>query len=394
MALKTQFEAPIHCGDHVYIQPTYFIIKPDFINSNLKYSAKQKANEANLKNNKNNGQLSSKSISKLKNSVNWLLDAARYKPVFCKRKKQQFFFKTNFITLTIPPQTTYRDHAIKLKVDKEYNNNLLSKLKVSVPINNLPTVSCKQFQKCMNVFLTYSRKHTNLKLHNYVWKLEAHKDGRLHIHLSTDIFYHYTHLRNCWNSILQREGLLEMHFKKFGNYSPNSTDVHSVYKVRNVAGYICGYMQKKPNLSKGFTGRIWSCSYSLSNKNKCYAYLDKGSDRRNFSFVDRPMIRYKKIEGKADCMGNKKEVASMYMLYGTQWQTEMDGIIKDAYNNHRQSIRDGTPKQPREYMTIDFFGTRSKGNYEYINLAEKKEEPCLEIKKSVKLQSAQMMLSL
>lgn len=389
---KSQFETPVHCGDHVYIQPTYFVIRADYLGSGLKRSIKQIDNQKNLKNNKSHGQLSSKSMSKLKNSVNWLLAAAKYKPVYCKQKRKTFWFKTNFITLTIPPQTTYSEHSKKLHLDYKNIQPIHTSIKSTVPINYLPTVSSKMFQKCLNVFLTYSRKHHNLKLYNYVWKLEAHKDGRLHVHISSDIFYHYQHLRNTWNRILQKNGLLEQHFKVHNNYDPNSTDVHSVYKVRNVAGYICGYMQKKPNLSKDFEGRIWSCSYSLSQKNKCYCYLGMDCDRRDLSFVDRPMIRYKRIESKPDCMGKRKTVATMYMLHGQQWQTDMDGLIKDAYNSHRQRIRDNTPIQPKEYMQIDFFGQKSVGNYEYINLAEQKEEQCEIVKNTVK--SGQMLLDL
>jgi len=344
-------QTPIHCGDHVYIQPTYFIIKPDFIGLSKGRSRKQLDNQKHLEDNKHKGVLSSKSISKLKNSVNWLLASAKYKAVYSKREKKSFWFKVNFITLTIAPGA----------------NGVISE---------------KMFQKCLNTFLVYSRKYR--QLHNYVWKVEAHEDKRLHIHITTDIFYHYKDLRNTWNRILQREGLLSEHFKKFNNYDPNSTDVHAVHKVRNVAGYICGYMQKKPNLPEGFKGRIWSASYSLSQKNKCYCYLEKDTERRNLSFVDRPMIRYKQIQSKPDCLGETKTVASMYMLYGTQWQTEMDGIIKEAYNRHRLQIRNNTPKQPPEYMSIDFFGEKSKPNYEFVNLAEVKNDQCAIEKNIVK----------
>lgn len=378
---KLKHEIPIHCGDHVYIKPTYFVTKPDFIGSSNKRSTKQIDNQKHLKNNNNNGVLSSKSLSRLRSSINWLCTSAKYKPVWCKQSRKSFYFKTNFITLTIPPQTTFSEYCILLKFDTKYINPFHTLLKSTVPVNYLPSVKHVQFTKCLNTFLTYSRKHPSIKLHNYVWKLEASQDGRLHVHFSTDIFYHYQHLRDAWNRILQREGLLNQHFKKFNNYNPNSTDVHSVHKVRDVASYMCEYMTKKPNLTKDFKGRIWSASYSLSNKNKCYTYLERGSDRRNFTFVDRPMIKYKRIESKPDCMGVKKTVASLYMLNEKQWNTDMDGLIKEAYNTHRQRIRDNTPLQPSEYLTIDFFGHYSKPNYEFINLAEQQNTTC-EIEKS------------
>jgi hypothetical protein len=262
--------------------------------------------------------------------------------------RKNFWFKINFITLTIPPVSgTVIDSA--------------------------------KFQKCLNIFLTWARK--TKQLHNYVWKIEASMDSRLHCHITTDIFLNHKDLRNAWNRILQREGLLDSHFSKFGDYNPNSTDVHSVRNVEDLSGYLCAYLDKKPNLPETFKGRIWSASYSLSDKHKCYAFIEKDSNIRNYSFVDRPMIKYKRIEGKADSFGIKKTVANMYMLKNEMWATEMDGLIKDAYNAHRQRIRDNTPTQPKEYLTIDLFSERSKGNYEFITLAEQKNTPC-EIGKS------------
>jgi hypothetical protein len=292
------FTPPTHVANDVYIQPTYFIIKKQFSGHQGKRSAKQKSNEVHLKDNTTKGQLSTKAISNLRNSINWLIHSAKYKRVWSKRDNKAFWFKVNFITLTIPPQSS-------------------------------EVVDEKAFQKCLNTFLVYSRKY--FYLHNYIWKVEAHEDKRLHIHITSDTFIHYRKLRTAWNRILQSNGLLEDHYKKFNDYDPNSTDVHAIHKVNKVAAYMCAYMVKKPNLPENYKGRIWGSSYSLSNKNKCKCELELDYNQRDYSFSSNPAIRYKAIESKPDYMGRVGKLADMYMLNESDWQE------KNKRCNPRQS---------------------------------------------------------
>jgi len=343
MASQKIFSTPTHIANDVYIQPNYFIIKKQYEGVTFTRSKAQRDNEVNLKDNTAKAVLSEKATSKLRNSINWLVHSAKYKRVWSKRDQKAFWFKVNFITLTVPPQAN-------------------------------SVVSEKAFQKALNTFLTYSRKY--FYLHNYVWKIEAHEDNRLHIHITTDTFIHYAKLRAAWNRILQSNGLLDSHFDKYSDYNPNSTDVHAVHKVNKIAAYMCEYMVKKPNLPEGYKGRIWSCSYSLSAKHKCYCELPRDYNNRDYSFLNNPVIKYRAIETKANLMGEKMKIAAMYMLKEADWGVHMDGLIKDAYNDHRKRIRDGTPASPQEYRTIDFFGERTKGNYEYICEEKKDVEPC------------------
>ena len=331
MAVQQKFSTPIHIANDVYIRPTYFVIRPQFEGVTFKRSLKQKENEKNLKDNSHKSQLSTKAISNLRNSINWLVHSAKYKRVWSKRDNKAFWFKVNFITLTIPPQ----------------KNEVINE---------------KDFQKCLNIWLVYARKY--FYLHNYVWKVEAHEDKRLHIHLTTDTFINYKLLRNAWNRILQSKGLLDEHFNKFGNYDPNSTDIHAIHKVNKVAAYMCEYMTKKPNLPVNFKGRIWSCSYSLSPKNKCHCELEPQYDKINYSFVNNSCIRYKAIESKPDALGNTRKISDMYLLSEYDWQMNMDGLIKDAYNSHRNKIRLNTPQSPQSYRQIDFLSFKNIEEYE------------------------------
>lgn len=343
MTSQSRYTTPIHIANDVYIQPNYFIIKKQYEGVQFNRSKRQRENEINLKDNRSKGALSTKATSNLRNSVNWLIHASKYKRVWSKRDNKAFWFKVNFITLTIPPQSN-------------------------------KVVSEKEFQKCLNIWLTYARKY--FYLHNYVWKVEAHEDGRLHIHLTTDTFINYKLLRASWNRILQSKGLLQDHYNKFLNYNPNSTDVHAIHKVRNVAAYMCEYMIKKPNLPEGYTGRIWSCSYSLSAKNKCYCELEPTYNKRDYSFASNPAIRYKAIESKPDSMGKKIKIADMYFVSEYNWSKHMDGLIKEAYGIHRKKIRDATPISPQEYRQIDFLSFKNVGEYSDQNEKNINLDPC------------------
>lgn len=324
-ANKNRFPKPIYVGDTVYIRPTYFVIKPEYSGLSGKRSLAQKQNEKHLKTREHNGFLSAKAKSKMKNALNWLHVSAKYKAVWSKREQKSFWFKVNFITLTIPPQESEQVSSVK-------------------------------FQKCLNTFLTYSRKYR--QLHNYIWKVELSTDKRIHCHIATDIFYHYKDLRNAWNRILAKEGLLDFHYKKFSNHDPNSTDVHKTRGLSDVVAYICEYMAKDSNLDKDYKGRIWGASYSLSDKHKCECFIESGANKKHYSFIDRPAIKYKALQGKPDTMGRTKTVANLYMYTASDFATNVEGLIKESYNAHRLRIRKNTPTQPREYMQIDIFGER------------------------------------
>src|SRR3569832_1458350 len=135
-------------GYNIYIKPTYVVTMPEFSKSNKPRSLKQRHNEKNLEKNSHKGLLSKKAMSRLRNAINWLTASAKYKRIYSKRDKKAFWFKVNFITLTIPPQ-------------------------------NGKCVSEKMFKKALHAWLVYAQKYFYLK--NYVWKIEAHEDNRLHI---------------------------------------------------------------------------------------------------------------------------------------------------------------------------------------------------------------------
>src|SRR2546422_4466397 len=106
MSANKEYPTPHYIGDNVYIRPTYFVIKSEYSGLSGRRSLRQKTSEVNLKDNSTKGFLSMKAKSKMKNALNWLHVSAKYKAVYSKREQKSFWFKVNFITLTIPPQET------------------------------------------------------------------------------------------------------------------------------------------------------------------------------------------------------------------------------------------------------------------------------------------------
>jgi hypothetical protein len=240
----------------------------------------------NLTENKTKGVLSKKAIQKLKGSINWLIAAAEKKNVKSLKTNTKFKFKVNFITLTIPPQ----------------ENGVIEE---------------KKFKTILNTWLVYHRKFS--QLNNYVWKIEKHKDNRLHIHILADTFIHHKSVRNSWNLILKRNGLLEFHNKKFNNYDPNSTDIHSIIKVKKVAAYMVKYMTKNGEVDNLYNGRVWSCSSKISSvmQNVIEVLPDKINE------VLKPLmnnkINYKEILSEPNEFGNCFHLADLYLLELKDW---------------------------------------------------------------------------
>lgn len=307
----------VYTGQRLHIRPTYIVSLPEYDAPTKIRSHRQRINEKNLQDNSHEGLLSRKAATKLKNAINWLVASAKYKEVYSKDLGRSFWFKVNFITLTIPPQ-------------------------------QMGSAKEKEVKAVLHSWLSYARKYFYLK--NYVWKFEAHKDGRLHIHLTSDTFINHVRLRSSWNRLLSSNGLLQAHFSKWGNLNPNSTDVHSVYKVSNLAAYLAAYMTKKPELDVSFKGRIWGCNRELSSNNACSETLCPTTVSEDMQVLFDKKVRWKAILGKADIFGVARQIGEVFFLTLDQWATLGKSRIKRIYDDHRFYIRNNILKPPKEYF--------------------------------------------
>jgi len=150
-----------------------------------------------------------------------------YNPVSCSYHQ----FKINFITLTISDakNTTHHD----------------------------------AYSKCLAPFLRWIRSKGATA---YIWKAELQHRGQIHYHITTNKFIHYKEIRLIWNKFQKRAGYLEVYGLKFKHFNPNSTDVHSVTKIRNIKNYLGKYLSKevsKNEAIKNIKGKVWDCSKNL-----------------------------------------------------------------------------------------------------------------------------------
>ena len=97
----------------------------------------------------------------------------------------------------------------------------------------------------------------------YIWKAELQKNGQLHYHITTPSWINYTLIRDEWNNLLHKNNMATSWPSDTGKVQ-NSTDIHAVYKVKDMAAYLCKYLSKSEK-EKSTTGKIWDCSLNLKS---------------------------------------------------------------------------------------------------------------------------------
>lgn len=324
----------------LHVKPTYAVLLKQRVNSNVPRSIVQIENEQNLTDNSHAGVLSQKAIRRLKNSVNWLITSAKTKTVYHAKTSCHYRFKINFVTLTLPTL----NHDVS---DNFFKNVLLRN------------------------FINTAKYKFNLK--NYVWKVETQANGNIHAHFTTDCFMHWQDLRDCWNRILAKNGILELYssefenltFEQYANHpsvnsatsletlkirynygkstnwcSPNSTDVHAVHKVKDIGAYLAKYMSKSDDSRRPIKGRIWACSSALSDTNKLTIEMAGGVDSDIMKSLCSSEIAYKPLESINKLTGLPVRIGEIFFIKLHHWGTVIKGRLLEFYNIHRWKIRE------------------------------------------------------
>jgi hypothetical protein len=323
----------------LHINPTYAVCIPQRSGRGGNKTLERVKNEANLKNNQHKGQMSKKATRRITNAVNWLVASAKNKWIFDKTSQKRFTFRVNFITLTLPTL----DHGV---TDHDFKSVLLHN------------------------FINTCRYKYDLK--NYVWKVETQANGNIHAHFTTDTFIHWQDIRNVWNRILERNGVIAKYKAKheklsFDEYvsmydpegakdieqlrrafrqgcsaswsDPNSTDVHSVYKVKDLASYLAKYMGKSDEDRRAVKGRLWGCSTNLAETNKLTMELAASKDFKVLEDLHNSGIKYKPIMSKPNAFGETYEIGSLFLYKLSDWGKTIKGKLLDLFNEHRFNIR-------------------------------------------------------
>jgi len=209
------------------------------------------------------GKVSRDARRKVSKAIDYLLFLANDKALPATAHGKSYAFKLGFITLTLPSAQRHSDQEIK--------------------------------SRCLHQFLDESRKKWHVK--NYLWRAEKQKNGNIHFHVLVDKFIPWSELRDSWNRITNKLDYVKnyrdqmrafhqggVHIRKdllntwaykaqIKAYkqgkandwsSPNSTDIHSVHRVKNIKAYVTKYCTKDEE-NGSLSGRLWGCNYELSD---------------------------------------------------------------------------------------------------------------------------------
>ena len=323
----------------LHVNPTYAVYIPQRDPSTYIKSQARIDNEINLLQNDHHGKVSRKAARRLSNAVNWLVASAKTKYVYDKTTGKRYSFKVNFVTLTLPANSQeISDHHFKSKL--------------------------------LHSFINTCRYSFNLK--NFIWKVEAQENGNIHAHFTTDTFIHWKDLRKAWNRILLKNGLLNTYQEKhakmsFSDYcnaydpkkerdqqqlrkaydygcstnwlDPNTTDVHSVWSVKDLAAYLAKYMIKDEEDRRSIAGRLWSCSYNLSAQNKLVLELHGSHDQDLLEPLFDDQIKFVPLEGIDKLTSKPYRIGELFMYRLDHWGSIIKGRLLAKYNEHRFNIR-------------------------------------------------------
>lgn len=193
-------------------------------------SSRQVENEKNLRNQEYNGYMSPKTRCKVRKMLDAWITAVELKRQELGQGKYFRNSKITFVTLTLSSKQAHDDNYIK--------------------------------RNMLNRFLIELRREKGVN--HYFWRAEPQENGNIHFHILVDRFIHWRFIRDKWNSIQGDHGYLTEFYSKFLHLDPNSTDIHGLEKINNLAAYVVKYCCKVKN-GRTIQGRIWGCSDTLRN---------------------------------------------------------------------------------------------------------------------------------
>ena len=241
------------------------------------------------------GLITKGSAKRLRKSINVLISLSEWKEATNFMTDEIFQFKINFITLTLPsPQGQISDLQLK--------------------------------QYCLKPWLKYWRRKTNGM--SYVWRAERQKNGNLHFHICSDRYIYYKDLRDTWNKQLNKYHFINDFATKHGHRDPNSTDVHSVNKIDDLAGYLVKYMAKLDPKEQRIEGRVWDASTNIKQAKYCDTVIDTDISEELRLLDSQPGNR--KFEAER-CTG--------LFINPTNFEKSLPPAISKTYQNYLKDLR-------------------------------------------------------
>lgn len=246
------------------------------------------------------GFLTDSSLKNLRNTIKMLIAISKPKEAMNFSTGTTFTFRVNFITLTLSaPQRDHDDYAIKKKIFDPW----LKKAK-------------RWFGIC-----------------SYIWRAERQQNQNIHFHLMTDTYIDHKQLRDSWNQSQQLLGFIDSFEKLHNHRHPNSTDIHAVKKIRDLAAYISKYMSKKGDGENKIAGKVWGCSQNLSKHKATGLIIDS-----------RISDELKLIQEKFSWKKHTSEFATVYNFKEEEFKEAISGEMKKEWEKLLQDVRDHKEK--------------------------------------------------
>jgi hypothetical protein len=204
-------------------------------------------------------------------------------------------------------------------VTKRQHLHQLSFVTLTVAGGNSSLDGKTAYRQLLAPFLAWLRK--TKKVNTYVWKAELQKNGQLHYHITMPDFIHYREIRSKWNELQRKAGLLAAYHAEHGHYDPNSTDIHTVMKMHDMAAYMIKEITKNVQNEISIGGKVWDCSANLSEAK----YFTTEMKERHFHFMETAVN-----EELAT-----KYVAEQFTIYRFNEQVEEHLLTAEDLNGYR-----------------------------------------------------------
>lgn len=207
-------------------------------------------------------RISDKARRRMNKLIDFIVDVSPEKWIYCKETKKHHKYKLGFLTLTL---SSSQLSPLGSKVINSICKNpvCLRGFSVNPVFYRYSDNHIKEM--LLNHFLTELRQKYTLTC--YMWKAETQVNGNIHFHLIIDKFIHWELLRNAWNRIQNKLGLIDEFYSRHGHRHPNSIDIHSIRSIKRLKNYFSKYMTKTETDKRPVIGRLWGCSEYLSHYN-------------------------------------------------------------------------------------------------------------------------------
>jgi hypothetical protein len=318
---------------------------------------------------------------------NWQNHKFNYKPEFIpilelptllnQELKQQFDIKNN--NTAYSGEFTHHakkrmkktiDILLQLSTPKKIFHPILKKTVthqlsvITLTISNEKIIHpSESYNKLLKPFIQWLTKTQEVKY--YIWKLEFQSNtnykgkikkygGQIHYHITLPNIIHYKQIRDKWNYLQKKNNLLESYFKEHNHYNPNSTDIHKVYKIKNLQSYlekefIKSHQNTNPNKSNynwkfnNKSYKLWDCSINLKSKKLFSLEINNNVEETIGDILYKENLQFKCIE---------TEHASIFNFKQKTIHKFIPDLHKEKYYQYLKSIETYQKKSTKKTKEI------------------------------------------